>query len=111
MTLTIQLDLDILPLGLHAEIQVRMSVRCAVRVVIHTHKMSKRVRFENTQRPRVVALPFMYGVECIITPRVSDVCNSFDIVCLSVCVCYHSSRRTNKQTNLNFGMEVKWKDI
>ena len=36
MTLTYKLDLDILPLDLHAEIQVRMSVRLVVRVVTHT---------------------------------------------------------------------------
>ena len=36
MTLTSKLDLDILPLNLHAEIQVRMSVRLIVRVVTHT---------------------------------------------------------------------------
>ncbi len=33
MTLTYELDLDILPLDLHAKIQVCMSVRSAVRVV------------------------------------------------------------------------------
>ncbi len=32
MTLTYKLDLDILPLDLHAKIQVRLSVRSAVRV-------------------------------------------------------------------------------
>ncbi len=37
MTLTYKLDLDILPLDLHAEIQVCMSVRSAMRVVTHTH--------------------------------------------------------------------------
>ncbi len=36
MTLTFKLDLDILPLDLHTEIQVCMSVRLAVRVVTHT---------------------------------------------------------------------------
>ncbi len=36
MTLTFELDLDILPLDLHAEIQVGMSVRLAVREVTHT---------------------------------------------------------------------------
>ena len=36
MTLTYKLDLDILPLNLHEEIQVRMSVRLVVRVVTHT---------------------------------------------------------------------------
>ncbi len=36
MTLTNKLDLDILPLNLHAEIQVRMSVRLVMRVVTHT---------------------------------------------------------------------------
>ncbi len=49
MTLTYELDLDILPLDLHAKIQVCMSVRSAVRVVTHghtdtqthTHTMSK----------------------------------------------------------------------
>ncbi len=44
------------------------------------------------------------------TPRhCREGCNSFDIVCL--CVCYHSSGRTDKQTVLIFSMEVKWKDI
>ncbi len=44
MTLTYKLDLDILPLDLHAKFQVRMSVRLAVRVVTdtqtdtHTHR-------------------------------------------------------------------------
>ncbi len=37
MTLTFTLDLDILPLDLHAEIQVFMSVRLAKRVVTHGH--------------------------------------------------------------------------
>ncbi len=37
MTLTFKLDLDILPLDLHAEIQVGMSVRLAMRVVTDTH--------------------------------------------------------------------------
>ncbi len=36
MTLTFELDLDILPLDLRTEIQVCMSVRLAVRVVTHT---------------------------------------------------------------------------
>ena len=36
MTLTYNLDLDILPLDLHAEIHVCMSVRLVVRVVTHT---------------------------------------------------------------------------
>ena len=35
VTLTFELDLDILPLDLHAKIQVRMSVHSAVRVVTH----------------------------------------------------------------------------
>ena len=37
MTLTSKLDLDIVPLDVHAEIQVRMSVRLAVREVTHRH--------------------------------------------------------------------------
>ncbi len=37
MTLISELDLDILPLDLQAEFQVRMSIRSAVRVVTHTH--------------------------------------------------------------------------
>ena len=37
MTLTYELDLDILPLDRHTKIQVRMSVRLAVRVVTDTH--------------------------------------------------------------------------
>ncbi len=37
MTLTFELDLDVLPLDLHTKIQVCMSVRLAVRVVTHTH--------------------------------------------------------------------------
>ncbi len=36
MTLTFELDLDILPLDLHAKIQVRMSVCSTTRVVTHT---------------------------------------------------------------------------
>ncbi len=36
MTLTFELDLDILPLDLHAKIQVRMSVCSTARVVTHT---------------------------------------------------------------------------
>ncbi len=35
-------------------------------------------------------------------------CNSFDIVC----VCLSSShRRTDKHTDLNFGIKVKWKEF
>ncbi len=37
MTLTFELDLDILPLDLHTKNQVCMSVRSTVRVVTHTH--------------------------------------------------------------------------
>ncbi len=37
MTLTFKLDLNILPLDLHAKIQVLKSVRLAVRVVTDTH--------------------------------------------------------------------------
>ena len=37
MSLTYKLDRDILPLDLHAEIQVCMSVRFVVRVVTHRH--------------------------------------------------------------------------
>ncbi len=37
MTLSFELDLDILPLDLHTEIQVCMSVRLAVGVVTHRH--------------------------------------------------------------------------
>ena len=37
MTLTFELDQDILPLDLHTEIQVCMSFRLAVRVVTHRH--------------------------------------------------------------------------
>ena len=40
MTLTYKLDLDILPLYLHAEIQVHTSVRSAVRVVTHTDRQT-----------------------------------------------------------------------
>ncbi len=43
-----------------------------------------------------------------------DGCNSFDIVCVSVCVCVCPSRYpswTDRHTDLNFGMEVKWKGI
>ena len=39
MTLTYELDLDILPLDLHTKIQVRMFVRSAVRVVTHTNNV------------------------------------------------------------------------
>ncbi len=28
-----------------------------------------------------------------------------------VCVCYRSHGRTDRRTDLNLGMEVKWKDI
>ena len=49
------------------------------------------------------------------TPRLykRDGCNSFDIVCVSVCVCvcYHSHSRTDRHTDLNFGMDVKWEDV
>ena len=51
---------------------------------------------------------------CFFTPRVSDGCNSFGIVCVCVCdsVCLsRSHRRTDRHTDLNFGMSVKWKDI
>ena len=46
MTLTYKLDLDILPLDLHANIQVRMSVRSVVRVVTdrHTHTQTDHVK-------------------------------------------------------------------
>ena len=37
MTLSYELDLDIPPFDLHHEIQVRMSIRLAVRVVTDTH--------------------------------------------------------------------------
>ncbi len=52
----------------------------------------------------------------VITPHVSDVMGVIVLtscVCLSVCVCvcYHSHSRTDRRTDLNFGMEVKWKDI
>ncbi len=46
----------------------------------------------------------------LITPSVSDGCNSFDIVCVSVClcvclsVCEHSHDRTDKHTDLIFGV-------
>ena len=44
------------------------------------------------------------------TPRLWRVgCNVFDFVCL--CVCYHSHDWTERRTDLNFGMEVKRKDI
>ena len=38
MTLTYKLDLDILPLDLHAKIQVSMYIRLYVRVVTQTHR-------------------------------------------------------------------------
>ena len=46
MTLTYKLDLDILPLDLHTEIQVHMSVRLAVRVVTdrQTHRHTDDVK-------------------------------------------------------------------
>ena len=51
----------------------------------------------------------------IYTPRLlRDGCNSFDILCVSVCVSVCPFRypgRTDGRTYLNFGMEVKWKDI
>ncbi len=49
------------------------------------------------------------------TPRLwHDGCNSFDIFCVCVCLsvrpsCYPS--QTDRHTDLNFGMEVKWKYI
>ena len=49
MTLTFGLDLDILPLDLHAKIQVLMSVRSAVRVVTDTHTMSQLLHPSLTQ--------------------------------------------------------------
>ena len=30
---------------------------------------------------------------------------------LCVCVCYHSNGRTDRHTDFNFGMVVKWKNI
>ncbi len=44
MTLTFELDLDILPPDLNAEIQVRMSVRYDMRVVTHTHTQTHDVK-------------------------------------------------------------------
>ncbi len=47
MTLTFELDLDILPLYLHAKIQVCMSVRFAKRVRQtdgHTHRQTDNVK-------------------------------------------------------------------
>ncbi len=53
----------------------------------------------------------LVGIQSVcdfITPRVSNRCNSFDIVCLTVCpcvcVCYHFPRQTNRHTDMNFGM-------
>ena len=42
MTLTFELDLDILPLDLHTKIQFCMSVRLVVRVVTHRHTQTDR---------------------------------------------------------------------
>ncbi len=46
----------------------------------------------------------------IITPHISRLYNSSGIVCLSVCPS-HSPDQTDGHTVLNFGMEVKWKNI
>ena len=43
MTLTFELDLDILPVDLHAKIQVRMFVRSLVRAR-HTDRRTDRVK-------------------------------------------------------------------
>ncbi len=48
LTLIFELDLDILPLDLHAKIQVRMSVRSARRVVTHTHTHTDRHTHRHT---------------------------------------------------------------
>ncbi len=52
----------------------------------------------------------------IITPHVSDVsgviCLTSSVcVCVCLCVCVLPLSRPNGQTDLNFGMKVKWKDI
>ena len=60
MTLTYKLDLDILPLDLHAQIQVSMSVLSAVRVVTDTHTQG----FTDTQTDDVKT----------ITPNTSQTC-------------------------------------
>ena len=44
LTLTYKLDLDILPLDLHAKIQVCMSARSAMRVVTHAHRHTHDVK-------------------------------------------------------------------
>ncbi len=40
----------------------------------------------------------------VVTPHICNVS-----VCLSIC--YHFHDQTDKHTDLNFGMSVKWKDI
>ena len=55
--------------------------------------------------------------ETIITPHFSHVMGVIVLtssVCLCVCACVrpsHSVGRTDGHTDLDFGMEVKWKDI
>ncbi len=47
MSLTHNLDLDIVPLDLHAEIQVRMFDRLAMRVLTDTHRHTDDVKTKN----------------------------------------------------------------
>ncbi len=68
MTLSFEFDLDILPLNLHAEIQVCMSVRLAVREVTdrqtdrqthtptHRHTMSKLLHLSLTRDVKILAV-------------------------------------------------------
>ena len=51
MTLTFKHDLHILPLDLHAENQVHMSVRSAVRVVTHTHTYTDTLTISKLLHP------------------------------------------------------------
>ncbi len=48
----------------------------------------------------------------VVTPHVCDVSSVIVLTsCVCLSVCYHSHSQTDRRTDLNFGMEVKWKDI
>ncbi len=63
MTLTYELDLDILPLDLYTEIQVCMSVRLAVRVVTdtqtHTQTDDVKTITSDTSQTWGVKIPYV----------------------------------------------------
>ncbi len=55
---------------------------------------------------------FLMFVDPIFTPHTFDVMGVIVMTsCVRLSVCYHSQGRTDKHTDLNLGMEVKWKDI